>query len=61
MSAGTLAGVIREHGIRTVLNFRGASPKQAWYFRRNKRDSPTWSSAFGLCTFSWARGQRAGD
>jgi protein tyrosine/serine phosphatase len=31
MSAGTLAGVIREHGIRTVLNFRGASPKQAWY------------------------------
>ena len=31
MSASTLGRVIREHGIKCVLNLRGANPEQAWY------------------------------
>ncbi len=31
MRAKSLAQVIRSRGIRTVLNLRGANPKQAWY------------------------------
>jgi protein tyrosine/serine phosphatase len=31
MNGGTLARVIREHGIKTVLNLRGASSQPGWY------------------------------
>lgn len=31
MRAGSLARLIRERGIRTVLNLRGANPDEAWY------------------------------
>jgi len=31
MSAPRLAQTLREHGVRTVLNLRGANPDQSWY------------------------------
>jgi len=31
MKAGSLAGKIREHRVRTVLNLRGSHPESAWY------------------------------
>lgn len=33
MSAGRLASVIEEYGIRTVINLRGADPGDSWYER----------------------------
>lgn len=31
LSAGQLRDVVRQHGIRTVLNLRGPNPESAWY------------------------------
>jgi protein tyrosine phosphatase (PTP) superfamily phosphohydrolase (DUF442 family) len=31
MSGGSVAGKVREHGIRTVLNLRGSHPESSWY------------------------------
>ncbi len=31
MRPDSLAGAIREHGVRTVLNLRGSHPESAWY------------------------------
>lgn len=31
MSSGKLTATLREHGVRTVLNLRGANPDQEWY------------------------------
>ena len=31
MSSGRLGRTVREHGVRTVLNLRGANPDQEWY------------------------------
>jgi protein tyrosine/serine phosphatase len=31
MSSGTLARIVRAHGIRTILNLRGADPRPDWY------------------------------
>ncbi|OJW24757.1 MAG: protein tyrosine phosphatase [Planctomycetales bacterium 71-10] len=37
MSSGRLSATLREHGVRTVLNLRGANPDEAWY--RAERDA----------------------
>lgn len=31
MSSRLLSSTLREHGVRTVLNLRGANPEKAWY------------------------------
>lgn len=36
LSPGSLAKTIRQHGIKTVLNLRGANPDQAWYRRERQ-------------------------
>jgi protein tyrosine phosphatase (PTP) superfamily phosphohydrolase (DUF442 family) len=37
MSSGKLTETLREHGVRTVLNLRGANPDKGWY--RAERDA----------------------